>query len=68
MLRFESGVTGRTTPETCAEEIARAIAGKGDRLRYPVAAYARPLVTARRWLGGQFVMRFFHERWMGPDA
>lgn len=68
MLRFEAGITDRTTPEACAEEIARAIADKSARLRYPVAAYARPIVTARRWLGGQFMMRFFHKRWMGPDA
>lgn len=68
MLRFEAGITGRTSPEDCAEEIARAIADESDRLRYPVAAYARPIVRARRVLGGQFIMRFFHRRWMGPAA
>jgi NAD(P)-dependent dehydrogenase (short-subunit alcohol dehydrogenase family) len=68
MLRFESGITDRTTPEACAQEIALAIADKSDRLRYPVAAYARPIATARRWLGGQTMMRFFHSRWMGPGA
>lgn len=68
MLRFEASIADRTTPEACAEEIARAIADESDRLRYPVAAYARPIVTARRWLGGQFMLRFFHRRWMGPDA
>ncbi len=68
MLRFEAGITDRTTPEAAAEQIARAIADEGDRLRYPVAAYARPIVTARRWLGGQSMMRFFHRRWMGSDS
>jgi len=68
MLRFEAGITDRTTPEACAEEIARAISDESERLRYPVAAYARPIVTARRWLGGQFMMRFFHKRWMGSGA
>lgn len=68
MLRFEAGITDRTAPEACAQEIARAIADESDRLRYPVAAYARPIVNARRWLGGQFMMRFFHKRWMGRAA
>ncbi len=68
MLRFEAGVTDRTTPEACAVEIAQAIADESDRLRYPVAAYARPIATARRWLGAQFMMRFFHKRWMGKHA
>jgi NAD(P)-dependent dehydrogenase (short-subunit alcohol dehydrogenase family) len=35
MLRFEGGITNRTTPEACAVEIARAIADESDRLRYP---------------------------------
>ena len=65
MLRFEAGITNRTSPEAAAEEVARAIADESDRLRYPVAAYARTIVTARHLLGGQFMMRFFHKRWMG---
>jgi NAD(P)-dependent dehydrogenase (short-subunit alcohol dehydrogenase family) len=68
MLGFEGGITDRTTPEACAEEIATAIVDDSDRLRYPVAAYARPIVRARRLLGGQRMMRFFHERWMGPNS
>ena len=68
MLRFEAGIKDRTTPEACAEEIAAAIADDSDRLRYPVAAYAGAIVRAVRMLGGQPVMRFFHRRWMGPDA
>lgn len=68
MLDFEAQITNRTTPDACAKEIAAAIADRSDRLRYPVAAYARPMVRARRWLGGQATMRFFHPRWMGPSA
>ena len=68
MRRFEESIKDRTTPEVCAEEIAAAIADESDRLRYPVAAYARPIVRARRALGGQRMMRFFHKRWMGPSA
>jgi NAD(P)-dependent dehydrogenase (short-subunit alcohol dehydrogenase family) len=65
MLKFEEGISDRTTPEKAAEEIAAAIADGSDRLRYPVAAYARPILAARRLLGGQRLMRFFHKRWLG---
>ncbi|MHB9002564.1 MAG: SDR family oxidoreductase [Coriobacteriia bacterium] len=65
MVGFEDSIVNRTTPEAAALEIARAIDDDSDRLRYPVAAYARPIVAARRLLGGQFMMRFFHKRWMG---
>jgi len=68
MMDFEAGITDRTTPEAAAIAIAQAIADESDRLRYPVAAYARSIATARRVLGGQRLMRFFHARWMGPDA
>jgi NAD(P)-dependent dehydrogenase (short-subunit alcohol dehydrogenase family) len=68
MLRFEAGITDGATPESCAEEIAEAIADESDRLRYPVAAYARPISRARRLVGAQRMMRFFHKRWMGPNA
>lgn len=68
MRGFEASITDRTTPEAAAEEIARAIDDDSDRLRYPVAAYARAITRARRVLGGQRVMRFFHSRWMGKDA
>lgn len=68
MLEFEAGISDRTSPEACALEIADAIADGSDRLRYPVAAYARPITRARRLLGGQRMMRFFHRRWMGPNA
>ncbi len=65
MRAFEGSITDRTTPEKSAEEIWRAVNDPSDRLRYPVAAYAKPIVAARRWLGDQAVMRFFHKRWMG---
>jgi NAD(P)-dependent dehydrogenase (short-subunit alcohol dehydrogenase family) len=68
MLDFEAQIARRTSPDSCAEQIAAAIADQSDRLRYPVAAYARPMARARRWLGGQAVMRFFHARWMGPSS
>lgn len=67
MRRFEGSITDRTSPEGCAEEIWQAVTDTGDRLRYPVAAYARPIVAARRWLGDRRVMRFFHDRWMGVE-
>jgi NAD(P)-dependent dehydrogenase (short-subunit alcohol dehydrogenase family) len=65
MLDFESAIRARTRPDAAAIEIAAAIDDASDRLRYPVAAYARPIVRARRLLGGQSMMRFFHRRWMG---
>ncbi len=65
MLKFEKRITHRTTPEAAAAEIAAAIDDPSDRLRYPIAAYARPIVRARRVFGDQFMMRFFHKRWMG---
>ncbi len=65
MRGFEASITDRTTPEQCAEQIWSAVTDDSDRLRYPVAAYARPIVSARRWLGDQSVMRFFHGKWMG---
>lgn len=63
MRAFEGSITDRTAPAKCAEEIFRAVTDSSDRLRYPVAAYARPIISARRWLGDQALMRFFHKRW-----
>lgn len=68
MIAFEASIGDRTSPEDAAEEVWRAVNDPSDRLRYPVAAYARPIVAARRWLGDQTVMRFFHARWMGPGS
>jgi NAD(P)-dependent dehydrogenase (short-subunit alcohol dehydrogenase family) len=67
MLRFERGITKRTSPEDCAEEVWRAVNDPSDRLRYPVAAYARPLVAARRIAGDMAVMKVMHKRWMGGE-
>lgn len=65
MREFEMGIKNRTPAEESAAEILKAIEDTSDRLRYPVSAYARPLVRARRLFGSQAVMRFFHGRWMG---
>ena len=65
MNAFSAGVTTRTSPADAAAEVWAAIADPSDRLRYPVAAYARPLLAARRVFGDLRVMRFMHRRWMG---
>lgn len=67
MNAFSAGITKRTSPEDAAAEVWMAITDRSDRLRYPVAAYARPLISARRWLGDRAVMRFMHTRWMGTE-
>jgi len=68
MRDFEATIAKRTPPVESAEEIWAAINDLSDRLRYPVAAYAKPLVSARRWAGEMRFMRFFHPKWMGRDA
>ncbi|MDO8880404.1 MAG: SDR family oxidoreductase [Coriobacteriia bacterium] len=68
MNAFSRGVTDRTSPADAAGEVWVAITDSSDRLRYPVAAYARPLLAARRLLGDRRVMRFMHRRWMGRDS
>jgi NAD(P)-dependent dehydrogenase (short-subunit alcohol dehydrogenase family) len=68
MIAFEARIKNRTTPAEAAEEVFAAIADDSDRLRYPIAAYARALVGARRIIGGQREMRLFHKQWMGPDT
>ena len=68
MIAFEAGVKDRTAPAEAAAQAYDAIADDSDRLRYPVAAYARALVGARKVLGGQNEMRLFHKRWMGPES
>ena len=67
MRRFESSITERTSPEDAAEEIWHAVTDESDRLRYPVAAYAKAMTRARRLLGDRVTMRFFHGRWMGDE-
>ena len=68
MVGFEASIAKRTTPEEAAEEIVAAVTDPSDRLRYPVAAYARALSRARRLVGAQAFMRFFHKRWMGQGS
>lgn len=65
MIEFESKISNRTSPEDAAVEIASAVDDDSERLRYPVAAYARAIVRGRRWLGAPFMMGLFHDRWMG---
>lgn len=62
MLDFEKTITNRTSPADAAEEVFGAVTDPSDRLRYPIAAYARPIVRARRLFGAQTMMRFFHSR------
>jgi NAD(P)-dependent dehydrogenase (short-subunit alcohol dehydrogenase family) len=64
MRSFEGSITRRTSPEDAAGEVYEAVTDTSDRLRYPVAAYARPIVRARGTLGDQRMMRIFHPRWM----
>ncbi len=71
MLAFQRGVTRRTTPEAAAEELFKVLVDSSDRLRYPIAAYARPLLAARRLIGDQAFMRLGHRRWFrrrGPEG
>jgi NAD(P)-dependent dehydrogenase (short-subunit alcohol dehydrogenase family) len=63
MLAYERSITKRTSPEEAAEELWQAVTDPSDRLRYPIAAYARPLLAARRLLGDQRFMRWGHGRW-----
>jgi len=65
MRGFENSITNRTDPQGAASEVWRAINDPSDRLRYPVAAYAKPIVAMRRLLGDRVTMGFFHKRWMG---
>jgi NAD(P)-dependent dehydrogenase (short-subunit alcohol dehydrogenase family) len=65
MLLFEKRISRRTSPEAAAEEVWKAVNDPSDRLRYPIAAYARPLVAARRLVGDLAVMKVMHGRWMG---
>ncbi|MBN1192753.1 MAG: SDR family oxidoreductase [Coriobacteriia bacterium] len=67
MNAFGEGVRKRTSPEEAADEVWRVIVDPSDRLRYPVAAYARPLLAARRLVGERRFMSFMHRRWMGED-
>ncbi|MDO8846970.1 MAG: SDR family oxidoreductase [Coriobacteriia bacterium] len=67
MNSFGASVEKRTGAADAADEVWAAIMDPSDRLRYPVAAYARALLRARALLGGQRFMRLMHPRWMGQD-
>jgi len=64
MADFERAITKRTSPAKAAQEVYAAVMDESDRLRYPIAAYARPILRARRVFGDQFMLRFFHRRWL----
>lgn len=65
MVEFEQRIKNRTTPAEAAEQIWEAAHDDGDRMRYPVAAYARPLILGRRILGPELFMRIGYRRWFG---
>jgi len=62
MNALRAGIKRRTTPTDAADDVWRAIMDPSDRLRYPVSAYARPLLIARALLGGQRFIRLLHNR------
>ncbi|MRR11493.1 SDR family NAD(P)-dependent oxidoreductase, partial [bacterium] len=65
MNEFSAGIKKRSTPEQAAEEVWKAIIDPSDRLRYPVAAYARGLLALRALLGSRRFMQTMHRRWLG---
>ena len=65
--RFFDSITKRSTPEQAAAQMWAAINDKSDRLRYPIAASAKSVLRARRWLGEMYLMRYMHRRILGRD-
>lgn len=65
ILEFERRVTRRTRPEEAAEELWVVVNDTSDRLAYPIAAYARSLLLARRLIGETRFLRIAHGRWFG---
>ena len=65
IVEFTKAITSRTTPDDAAEVVFRVATQPGDRLRYPMAAYAAFLVRWRRLLGDMSVMRYVNRVWMG---
>jgi NAD(P)-dependent dehydrogenase (short-subunit alcohol dehydrogenase family) len=63
MVRAEQAVSKRTSPEDAADELYKAVIDDSDRLRYPIAAYAATLITARRVMGDRLFTRWAHKRW-----
>jgi NAD(P)-dependent dehydrogenase (short-subunit alcohol dehydrogenase family) len=64
MDRFSRTVPKQSSPAEAADEVYAAIADPSDRLRYPIAAWARVLLRARRVFGEQAFMENFHKRWL----
>lgn len=67
MAAFERSIGNRTSPQAAAEQVKATVLDESDRLRYPIAAYAKPILLARRMLGEMTVMRFFNRRWLDGD-
>jgi NAD(P)-dependent dehydrogenase (short-subunit alcohol dehydrogenase family) len=67
MVDFEARISRRTRPEEAAEELWVIVNDESDRFSYPIAAYARPLLAARRMLGETRFLRVAHRRWFGDD-
>jgi NAD(P)-dependent dehydrogenase (short-subunit alcohol dehydrogenase family) len=72
MDHFSRTVDKQSTPAEAADEVYAAIADPSDRLRYPVAAWAKVLLRARKIFGEQAFMENFHKRWLygeqSPEA
>ncbi len=65
MVDFEARISRRTPPEEVADDLWTIVNDSSDRLAYPVAAYSRLLLTARRVLGESRFVRTAHGRWFG---
>ena len=65
MVDFDARIAKRTRPEDVADDLWTIVNDSSDRLAYPVAAYSRFLLTARRVLGESRFVRTAHGRWFG---
>lgn len=68
MDRFSRTVSKQSTPEEAADEVYAAVTDPSDRLRYPIAAWAKLLLRARRVFGDQLFMENFHKRWLYDET
>lgn len=64
---YERGLR-RTPPSETARDIYSALTDGSDRLRYPISAFAAPILFARRALGEQFMIRYFHRQFLGREV
>jgi NAD(P)-dependent dehydrogenase (short-subunit alcohol dehydrogenase family) len=64
MDHFSRTVDRQSTPAEAADEVFAAVTDTSDRLRYPIAAWAKLLLRARRVFGEQLFMENFHKRWL----